>query len=407
MRLLISGRLGRSALVSGPVLALALVAMQPVQGQNFTLLYTFPGGAGGATPLATPLLYLGDICGTTVAGGAYGNGTVYAVNFDSRIETVLHSFTGGKDGADPIGGLVQDSTGNFYGVAYRGGPNNSGTVFELSPAGVFTLLHSFVNPPSNGWGPTGTLAINSAGDLFGTTYAGGGGIYTGGGGQALDIGTIFEIPSGGAFTILRRFNPGGALPRAGLYLESGTFYGTSAGDDVALSGGAVFEHGVALPLYNFTGGTDGSQPLGGVIGDGLGNLYGTTSSGGSGYFGEGNGVVFELNIATKAETVLHTFTGVPDGAVPTASLAWDSLGNLYGTTSLGGTFGFGTVFELTKPATPGGPWTEVILYNFTGGADGANPFAGVLVDSNNNVWGAASAGGSGFGTLFIIAPPAT
>jgi uncharacterized repeat protein (TIGR03803 family) len=399
MRNVISNRV-RRALASWPLLAMSVTAMHPMRAQTFNLLYTFLGTPNGATPMATPLLYQGGIYGTTAGGGASSHGTVYGVNFQNRVEVVLHSFAG-PDGADPIGGLVQDAEGNFYGVAFRGGVNNYGTVFEVSPEGTFSLLHSFVNPVSNGWGPAGTLAIDPMGNLWGTTYAGGGGITTGRGGAPLALGTVFEYTSGGVFHSLRKFNPGGALPRAGLYLENGELYGTTSGDDAAEYGGTVFQLGVPLPLYKFTGSTDGSQPMGGVIGDGEGNLYGTASTGGSGMFGLGNGVVFEVNIATGTETVLHQFEG-PDGSIPAAGLARDAQGNLYGTTSLGGQFGFGTVFEL-NPTT--GQFTT--LYSFTGGGDGANPYAGVVVDEEGNVWGAASAGGAGYGTLFVISPETT
>jgi uncharacterized repeat protein (TIGR03803 family) len=313
-------------------------------------------------------------------------------------ETVLYSFEGPLDGADPVGGLVQDSNGNLYGVAYRGGPDNYGTLFEVDPtADKFMVLHTFLNPPSNGWGPAGTLVMDAAGDLFGTTYAGGSG---------MEWGTVFEYSAVGVFSNLKSFNPGGALPRAGLYLAAGKLYGTTSGDDQEKSAGTVYEVGVTEPLYRFRGDGDGAQPMGGVIGDGEGNLYGTASTGGSGRFGMGNGVVFEVNIATGAETVLHTFTGAPDGSDPTAGLARDSQGNLYGTTSLGGLFEFGTVFELSPTGLnpPSPAYNLTILYNFTGGADGANPIAGVSVDANGNLWGAASAGGSGFGTLFVLSP---
>ena len=373
--------------------------MQLVQAQTFTLLYAFTGGVDGGTPLATPLLYDGNVCGTTLSGGTYGNGTVYAVNSMSHLEAPLHSFVGRPDGADPIAGLVQDSEGNFYGVAYRGGEKDYGTVFEVSPAGTFTLLHSLAGPPSEGSGPAGTLVIDPAGALFGTTYFGGG---------TKGWGTAFEY-SGEAYTSIKSFAPGGALPRAGMYLEGGKLYGTSSGDDSEMNAGAVFELGVPDPLYNFTGGTDGGQPMGGVVGDGNGNLYGTASTGGSANFGVGNGVVFELNIASGHETVLYTFTGKPDGATPSAGLAWDSQGNLYGTTTYGGTYGLGTVFELDASGS------LTILHSFTGRMDGAYPYAGVVVDSGGNIWGAASAGGMqvsgtgppvGYGTVFVIYPAA-
>ncbi|HXM44073.1 MAG TPA: choice-of-anchor tandem repeat GloVer-containing protein [Bryobacteraceae bacterium] len=388
MRNLISGEVRRLWLASAPVLALALVAMQPIQAQTFTVLYTFTGGADGGTPLATPTLYNGYVYGTTSGGGTHANGTVYALNFESRAETVLHSFVGAPDGADPVAGLVLNS-GNFYGVAYRGGAENFGTMFEVSPAGAFALLYSFTNPATQGCGPAGTMVMDASGDLYGTTYFGG---------TSEGRGTVFEYSSKGVYTTLKNFAPGGALPRAGLHLQAGKLYGATAGDDNELVAGAVYEVGLAAPLYTFTGNADGGQPLGALVGDSKGNLYGTASSGGNGYFGVGNGVIFKVNIASGQETILHTFTGTPDGAVPASALTWDAQGNLYGTTTLGGAFGFGTVFELS----PLGELT--ILHSFTGGADGATPYAGVVVDNAGNVWGAASTGGSGYGTLFVISP---
>jgi len=381
---------GRLALASG-VLALACMAMQPAYAQTFTTLHTFSGGPDGGTPLATPLLYNGGVYGTTSGGGAHASGTVYGLTFNPVAATVLHSFAG-PDGAVPIGGLVQDSSGNFYGVAYRGGARNRGTVFEVSAAGKFTLLHS-MGPAAEGSGPAGTLVLDPAGDLFGTTYAGG---------ETNGWGTVFEY-SAGVYTTLRGFAPGGALPRAGVLLEAGRLFGTTSGDDAESSAGAVYEVGVVEPLYVFTGGADGAQPMGGLIGDSEGNLYGTTSAGGNGSLGLGNGVIFEVNIKAGTETVLHTFTGAPDGSVPAAGLGADAQGNLYGTTSLGGAHGFGTVFKLDTSRN------LTIVYDFTGGADGATPYAGVVVDHAGNIWGATSSGGSamapgGYGTLFVISP---
>lgn len=398
MRSLISNKIGRFALALTPVVALALVAMQPADAQTFAVIHTFQGGADGATPLPTPLLHNGNMYGTTSGGGAYANGTVYAVNFTSGLNTPLYSFTGTPDGAGPVGGLIQDSLGNFYGVAYRGGANNFGTVFELSPAGAFTLLHSFAGPPSEGNGPAGTLLFDRLGNLFGTTYAGG---------DTRKWGTVFEYSATGSLTTLRVFAPGGALPRAGLHLQGGVLYGTTIGGYATwygMYGGTIFKVGVPTPLYTFTGGTDGAQPVGGLIGDSQGNLYGTASAGGDGNFGLGHGVVFKFNLASGVETVLHTFTG-PDGAAPVAGLAWDSQHNMYGTTKLGGAHGYGTVFKLDSS----GNFTT--LYSFTGGSDGATPYAGVVVDGQGNIRGAASTGGSaaapgGYGTLFVITPAA-
>lgn len=402
MRSLISGKIRRLALALTPVVALALIAMQPAHAQTFAVIHTFTGGADGATPLATPLLHNGNMYGTTIGGGLYANGAVYAVNFTSGVNTPLYSFTGTPDGADPIGGLIQDSSGNFYGVAYRGGANNFGTVFELSPAGEFTLLHTLAGAPSEGNGPAGTLVSDGLGDVFGTTYAGG---------NTKKWGTVFKCSTTGSFTTLKTFGSPqsiGALPRAGLHLQGGALYGTTVGGYYAgygMYGGTIFVVGVAMPLYTFKGGTDGAQPMGGLIGDSQGNLYGTTSSGGDGSFGLGHGVVFKFNPTSGAPpTTLHTFTG-PDGATPAAGLAWDSQHNMYGTTTQGGAHGYGTVFKLDSS---GNNFTT--LYSFTGGADGATPYAGVVVDGQGNVRGAASTGGlvaapGGYGTLFVISPP--
>jgi uncharacterized repeat protein (TIGR03803 family) len=165
-------------------------------------------------------------------------------------------------------------------------------------------------------------------------------------------------------------------------------------------------------LYKFTGGADGGSPLAGVIGDVAGNLYGTTPCGGSGQCPDGNGVVFMLDASTGRETVLHTFTGAPDGANPKAPLVRDSNGNLFGTTPVGGgvlcnggTEGCGMVFELAPPAAPGGVWTETVLHNFTGVADGWLPFAGLALDSDGRLYGATSLGGAyNVGTLFEVTP---
>lgn len=388
-------KIRRAALVGAPLLAMASAAALPGMAQTFTVLYTFTGGADGGTPMATPILYNGNVYGTTSGGGANASGTVYELNFKSRHEVALHSFTG-SDGTGPIGGLVQGANGNFYGAAYRGGAHNDGTLFQLTPSGQFTLLHSFIGPPTEGIGPAGTPVFDSLGDLFGTTYVGG---------ASKGWGTVYEYSAAGVFQTGQSFSPDGALPRGGLFFQGGKLYGTTCGCGSLPYGGTIYEVGVQRALYTFTGGADGSQPLAGLVGDGQGNLYGTTSAGGTGNFGNGYGIIFKFNLATSTLTVLHTFSG-PDGGVPSSALSWDAQGNLYGTTTLGGAYGYGNVFKLE----PSG--NIVSLHDFSGGSDGAHPNAGVLVDAKGNVWGAAAQGGSatapgGYGTLFIISPPPT
>jgi uncharacterized repeat protein (TIGR03803 family) len=384
---------GDSAGATSPPQALSIVITQ--NGSTFTTIYTFTGGADGGTPFGTPILSAGSLVGTTYAGGTQAAGTVYSVNTANGDEIVLHSFLGlPADGAAPIAGVVLGSGGNLYGATYEGGALNYGTVFELTLAGTETLLHSFAGSPSEGSEPAGTAIFDTSGDLYGTTYQGG----------ANGSGTVYEISAAGVFSTNMSFPTDAGAPRAGLSLVSGQFYGTAAGSSSQSLGGTVYVEGGSTPLYTFTGGADGAQPMGGVVGDGAGNLYGTTAGGGSGSFGNGNGVIFKLNIATVVETVLHTFTG-SDGAVPAAGLTRDALGNWYGTTVLGGASNHGTVFELE---TSGNLTT---VYSFTGGADGAYPYAGVIVEANGNIYGATSAGGSaaapgGYGTLFVITPAA-
>src|SRR5208282_3966707 len=150
-------------------------------------------------------------------------------------------------------------------------------------------------------------------------------------------------------------------------------------------------------VHNFTGGNDGGVPFNGLTADGK-ILYGTASVGGT----SNNGVVFKIS-ASGAETVLHSFAGGTDGAAPEAGLVFDAAGNLYGTTSQGGANGNGTVFELAAPKTKGGSWTESVLYSFGTGTDGSVPVGGVSFDSAGNLYGTTSAGGAyGFGTVFQL-----
>jgi uncharacterized repeat protein (TIGR03803 family) len=375
---------------SAALILAGLVAMPTAFAQTFTLIHAFAGGADGASPLGNLLLNEGTLFGTTSGGGAHNAGTVFKVNTTTKAVTVLHSFAGGRtDGAAPFSGLILDAANNLYGTTFGGGAHFFGTVFKLSAGTGLTLLHSFAGPFSEGEGPAGTLVMDHAGDIYGTTYTGG---------DTQGWGTVFEITAAGVYKTGQSFSPGGALPRAGLLLENGNLYGTTYGGGAHYYGGTVFQAGVATALYTFTGGPDGAQPAASLISDGEGNLYGTTSAGGNGTLGVGNGVVFKLNLTTTIETVLYTFHG-PDGSAPMGALVRDSEGNLYGTTQLGGAFGYGTVFMLN---TLGDLFT---LHSFTGGNDGASPFAGLVLDGTGNLWGVTTNGGSsGYGTLFEITP---
>ena len=321
-------------------------------------------------------------------------------------ESVLHNFQpNGMDGAFPSAALVADSAGNFYGSSFAGGAYNAGAVFELIPqqGGGWTekLLHSF-GQGTDGANPVGALILDANGNLYGTTSAGGGHA----------AGMVFELTpqSGGTWTetALHHFRNGsdGAFPRAGLIFDAaGNLYGTTyAGGGHAA--GTVFQMTpnqggwTESVIHNFGSGTDGALPLANLIFDGMGNLYGTTQEGGLHNFG----TVFEVKPKQGGgwtETVLHHFNnnGV-DGIFPEAGLLFDSRGNLFGTTLTGGTHGKGTFYELLPQ--PGGGWMEIVQHSFSNnGLDGISPLSSLLLDSAGNIYGTTSAGGTnGFGTVF-------
>jgi uncharacterized repeat protein (TIGR03803 family) len=344
-------------------------------------------------------------------------------------EKVLHSFNNnGTDGYSPQARLISDAAGNLYGTA-GGGTYNYGTVFELTPTadGSWTekILYSFNHDGTDGVGPTGSLIIDNAGNLYGTTAAGG--IYC-----PLDYGcgTVFELtrsPSaaGGGWKekVLHSFGNGtdGSRPQAGLIFDAaGNLYGTTGGGGTYEVYGTVFEltptaggGWTEKVLHNFNG-TDGAHSYAGLIQDAAGNLYGTTYDGGT----YGFGTAFELTRSPRAggggwtEKVLHNFENDgTDGTGPYAGLIWDAAGNLYGTTVHGGTCdcppppgGYGTVFELTP--TAGGGWTEKVLYSFDG-REAWNPSSELIRDAAGNLYGTTPWGGTYTrGSVFEMTPTA-
>jgi uncharacterized repeat protein (TIGR03803 family) len=382
------------------MLALGMILEQSAPAQTFKVLHTFTGPPDGGIPEGTLLLHADALYGTTLIGGELlpsaleGNGTVFELNIETGEETIVHAFAGPPlDTASPVAGLIGVAAGSLYG-------NTTGAVFQISPAGVETVLHTLSD--TDGPGAEGVLVRDSQGNLFGTTTAGG--AYYG-------YGTVFKLDPAGILTTIHSFSSyDGSYPQAGLLLKNGRLYGTTA-ESYPSYYGTVFEMsprtGNLSTLYSFTGGPDGGYPHAPLIADEQGNLYGTTYEGGNSVDGVGQGVIFKLNIAAHEETVLHTFEGQSDGANPQAGLVQDSAGNFYGTTLNGGVSNAGTVFELDAAGT------LTTLYNFTGGPDGAYPYAGLVLDSIGNLYGVASQGGvsgcstpqfSSCGTVFEITP---
>jgi uncharacterized repeat protein (TIGR03803 family) len=313
---------------------------------------------------------------------------VFQLDTTTGTETVLYSFKGKPDGASPFAGLVQDSAGNLYGTTSAGGTSNLGTVFKLANT-VETVLHSFTGPPADGASPYAGLVGDSDGNFYGTTSAGG----------ASNKGVVFKVTATGAEKVLYSFAGGadGGFPYGGLLRTSaGDVYGTTSAGGIMTGNcypngcGVVFEVNTAgkeTVLYSFTGSPDGASPYAGLIGDTDDNLYGTTYNGGTGGCTNGCGAVFKLNSA-GVETVLHSFAGYPtDGAFPDAGLVRDSTGNLYGTAAYGGGSDNGVVFEL------GTTGTETLLYSFPETTDGAVPLAGLVLNSADILYGTTYGGG--------------
>jgi uncharacterized repeat protein (TIGR03803 family) len=402
------------------------VALTSVCGANAAsaerVLYSFRGTPDASIPTSNLISDdAGNLYGTTARGGISngygGNGTVFKLSPASGHwrETILYKFSGGSDGEYPSSGLVRDSAGNLYGTTSQGGSSSCGcgVVFKVDSSGAETVLYSFT--ATDGEYPTGGLIFDPQGDLFGTTSNGG----------TYGNGAVFElIPnSGGTWTeqVLYSFtnNSGdGSTPDGGVVMDNaGNLYGTTeTGFNSSSINGTVFElkHSgsswTESILYTFTGGSDGGRPFAGLtIHDG--KLYGTTIAGGI-----GAGVVFELAPSSTGwtETVIHTFTGHPDGTAPEAGVIFDKSGNLYGTTYSGGWrycfIGCGTIFKLT-PKTGGG-WQETVLYRFNGRGvgDGENSEAGLLRDAKGHLYGTTPVGGgakscpSGCGVVFELSP---
>jgi uncharacterized repeat protein (TIGR03803 family) len=321
------------------------------------------------------------------------------------------------DGTHPQSALTADANGNLYGTALYGGghesycfPEGCGTAFELSPGPggsvTKTVLHAFIGTATDGAVPWGRLALDTKGNLFGTTLGGGTNGY----------GTIFELTPGPNHTWTEAvlFSFPSPYPGQLLTLDSnGNLYGIMS---YYGGNGAVFELSrqpngtwTQAILYAFTGANgDGSNPFGGVIFDSKGNLYGTTESGGAANFG----TIFELTPNPKGgwtESILYNFRNLEDGSRPEAPLTIDAKGNLYGSAPAGGSALGGVVFELTQNA---GTWTESVLYNFgSAPSDGSNASA-LVFDAKGNLYGTTEVGGNqcnapGCGTVFVLTPQKT
>jgi uncharacterized repeat protein (TIGR03803 family) len=379
-------------------------AVRLAQAQTETVLYNFTGGSDGFTPMSRLTSDgAGNFYGTTDFGGL-GAGTVFEFSPNGSggwKETVLYSFTGGADGSVPYFSYVLfDSEGNLYGTTYGGGSYGYGVVFELSPVGTSwteTVLYSFAGGMDDA-NPLNGLIMDAAGNLYGRTYVSGGG-----------NGTIFELSkSGNAWTkqVIYSSAPG----FAGLTMDAaGNIFGVANGGAIDLvfellpNGNGGWNPTV---IHTFSGGAkDGLVGEGTLVLDHAGNLYGTTLGGGS----KNNGTVYELSrgMSGWTEKILHSFEGgINDGSDPFAGIVFDAAGNIYGTTEFGGGNPLaGTVYELVAPVGTGG-YKEKVLWKFDK-TDGYEPVGSLILDNAGNLYGTTPEGGSnGYGVVFKVNVPA-
>lgn len=388
--------------------AVILLPIASADAKGFQVLYSFTGGADGGGP-ASPLIRdaEGNFYSTTYAGGTYNDGVLFKLspNGDgSWTETAPYSFAGGNDGINP-NGLIADNEGNFYGTTAAGGANNDGIVFKLSSSDggntwQETVIHTFNG--SDGAVSYAALVSDKKGRLYGTTYAGG---DTGNG-------VVFRLSNkNGSWKeeVLHSFSGGndGAQPIGALVGYKGNFYGvTTLGG--AGNWGTIFKiapDGTEAPLYVFCQDppvcTDGAFPQGDLAVDGHGNLYGVALGGGP----NDQGVAFEVTQG-GSETVLYNFIGGDAGGNPLAGLTRENDSNLYGTAE-GGVqgcyfgYGCGVVFRLRYD---NGSWTEKILHEFNGDSDGGSPIADLYRNSDDGyLYGTAYTGnGNPNGTVFRV-----
>jgi uncharacterized repeat protein (TIGR03803 family) len=405
------------------LIAALILAPGALAAAKYKVLYRFTGGAdGGFLDAGVILDSSGNLYGTAYIGGAYGNGAVFELtpNSDgSWTETVLYSFMGGTDGSNPLATLIADAAGNLYSTTDWGGAYGLGTVFMLTPnsdgSWTETVLYSFAGG-TDGSLPVAGLIFDAAGNFYGTTNHGGRGgcHYLSGSG----CGTVFKLThnSDGTWTesVLYAFaggKDGGVPDHSNLVFDAaGDLYGGTRNEGLYgcdYGCGTLFE---LIPnsdgtwsekvLHRFKQRTDGGSPQGTPIFDSFGNLYGTTLVGGH----HDRGLVFKLTTGSGGnwtERVIHEFTGGKDGGNPYAGVVFDASGNLYGATEGGGSHGHGIVYKLTSGS--GGGWKETVLHTFKGGKDGENPRGDVLFDANGNLYDTTTGNGRK-GTVFEITP---
>jgi len=387
------------------VACLVLLAGQG-RAQTYHVIHTFTGGEDGAIPLAGLILDRGgNLYGTASGGGktndgceSYGCGVAFRLKATNGTWTLspLYIFQGGVqaglDGSNPEARMVFAANGALYGTTAVGGGNRCngitcGTVFKLTPPAAVcksvscpwteTVIYRLVGTPQAGNPDAGPLVFDQAGNMYGVAAGG-----------PDEHGVIYELtPSGGTWSETDLAGADNATSGV-VFDNAGNLYGTNSGEGYGgvyrlVHSGSGWRLSQLYSIINV--GSDGFDTYGGVVLDNSGNIYGSTT-------GEGPGdgeTVFELPVGTFNFDVLYSFNS---GWGPEESLTMDSAGNIYGTTWGGGAYSWGSVFKLSPS---GGGWTYTDLYDFSGGTDGAHPVSNVVIDAQGNLYGTTSYGGSG------------
>lgn len=396
-------------------LAMTMLAPTYTLAQTETLLHSFTGQPDGQFSYAPLIFdSAGNLYGTTSGGGSHGGGTAFKLTPNGSggwTEAALYNFgSSSVDASEPNGGLIFDSAGNLYGTTVYGGTYGYGTVFELRLNGghwAEKILHSFNDNGKDGFYPQSSVGLDSAGNVYGTTTEGG----TANGGIVYEL----VSGNGGQYTerIVHSFaNPQNQQANDShplIFDAAGNLYGVSmiGGKN---SSGVAFE---LMPqasggwkykvLWNF-GGVSGEYPRSNLLFDSAGNLYGTTNAGDNGY-----GTLYELSPAANGqwtEKTLVAFDTFGLAEYPLGEIAFNPAGDILGTSFIGGPGSLGTVWE-ASPAG-GGSWTTTVLHDFGSGTDGYYPVGGVVVDSSGNVYGTTSVGGTAsLGTVWEVTPSQT
>jgi uncharacterized repeat protein (TIGR03803 family) len=384
----------KSLLSYAAALSLATALGTQASAATFETLYSFTN-TSGARPFSNVRIDAqGNLFGTTTSGpnGNFGLGTVYRFGADGSM-AILHSFDG-ADGQVPIGGLAGDPAGNMYGTTTGGGANGRGTIFRIDPNGNLATLHAL--QLSTGANVENAMISDASGNLYGVAGSGGtGGPYAGG--------TLFRYSSSGEYTVLHDFT---SVFTAGVPIGSpvldpfGNIYGTTVYGGIGgnYGNGTIFRlasDGTFSLVHKFDA-INGALPFGRLVSDSQGNIFGTASQGGG---STGGGVIFKLAL-DGTYSVLHAFDSTAEGYYPVGGLTIDAAGNLFGSTSRGGANGdYGTLFRLSADGT------FSTLHEFAGGSGGLRPVAyGWLeADSVGNLYGTTVLGGDfDYGTIFKL-----